>query len=249
MTDTLYGIWGSTLTGIANSIRAKNPNVSGLVDPADMEQDILDIPSGGGGETEVSKVKIVSALPSTVVDGTVYLVPQMQILPAIPDDTGLIKFIITANLDNALNNYDNATEFYLMCSDLGLHTCFVGEEANVNQLIFTNSTGVLDSDKNKPPSKIYKYTVGGSLQWVEIDAGTFWASDVYRRLTNVIYASETITQRRSGDFRYSTASNIVGSDGKATNLYKVIQYKVYYANNGTTNLGNHDLKWVVANFR
>lgn len=47
MTDTLYGIWGSTLTGIANAIRTKNPDVSGLVDPADMRQDILDIPSGG----------------------------------------------------------------------------------------------------------------------------------------------------------------------------------------------------------
>ena len=47
MTDTLYGIWGSTLTGVANAIRTKNPDVSGLIDPADMEQDILDIPSGG----------------------------------------------------------------------------------------------------------------------------------------------------------------------------------------------------------
>lgn len=59
MTDTLYGIWGSTLTGIANSIRTKNPDVSGLVDPADMEQDILDIPSGGGGEPYIPmKIKI-----------------------------------------------------------------------------------------------------------------------------------------------------------------------------------------------
>lgn len=47
MTDTLYGIWGSTLTGIANAIRTKNPDVTGEVDPADMRQDILDIPSGG----------------------------------------------------------------------------------------------------------------------------------------------------------------------------------------------------------
>ena len=203
----------------------------------------------GGSATEVSKVKIVSALPSTVVDGTVYLVPQLQILPAIPDDTGLTKFIITANLDDALNNYDSATEFYLLCSNLGLHTCFVGENANKNILTFTDAGGVT-SGENEPPTKVYKYTVGGSLQWVEIDVGTFWASEAYKRLTNVIYASENITVRRSGDFRYGTASNIVGSDGKATDLYKVIQYKVYYANNGSaTNLGNHDLKWVVNNFR
>lgn len=58
MTDTLYGIWGSTLTGIANAIRTKNPDVTGLVDPADMEQDILDI-SGGGGEPYIPREQIV----------------------------------------------------------------------------------------------------------------------------------------------------------------------------------------------
>ena len=203
----------------------------------------------GGSATEVSKVKIVSALPSTVVDGTVYLVPQMQILPAIPDDTGLTKFIITANVDDALNNYDNATEYYLMCSDLALHTDFVGEGAVKNLLTFTNAGGVT-SGEDSPPTKAYKYTVGGSLQWTEITVSTIWNTESYKKLTNVIYASENITQRRSGDFKYSPASNIVGSDGKATDLYKVLQYKVYYATNGSaTNLGNHDLKWVVANFR
>ena len=59
MTDTLYGIWGSTLTGIANAIRTKNPDVTGLVDPVDMEQDILDI-SGGGGEPYIPKEELVS---------------------------------------------------------------------------------------------------------------------------------------------------------------------------------------------
>lgn len=59
MTDTLYGIWGSTLTGIANAIRTKNPDVTGLVDPADMEQDILDI-SGGGSEPYIPKKQLIS---------------------------------------------------------------------------------------------------------------------------------------------------------------------------------------------
>lgn len=58
MTDTLYGIWGSTLTGIADAIRTKNPDVTGLVDPADMRQDILDI-SGGGGEPYIPREQIV----------------------------------------------------------------------------------------------------------------------------------------------------------------------------------------------
>lgn len=48
MSDEILRIYKSTLTGIANAIRTKNPDVTGLVDPADMEQDILDIHSGGG---------------------------------------------------------------------------------------------------------------------------------------------------------------------------------------------------------
>jgi hypothetical protein len=59
MTDTLYGIWGSTLTGIADAIRTKNPDVTGLVDPADMKQDILDIPSGSS-EHYIPKKQLIS---------------------------------------------------------------------------------------------------------------------------------------------------------------------------------------------
>ena len=59
MTDTLYGIWGSTLAGIADAIRTKNPDVTGLVDPADMKQDILDI-SGGGGEPYIPMKQLIS---------------------------------------------------------------------------------------------------------------------------------------------------------------------------------------------
>ena len=56
MTD--YIIHGSTLTGIANAIRTKNPDVTGLVDPVDMAQDILDI-SGGGGEPYIPDERLL----------------------------------------------------------------------------------------------------------------------------------------------------------------------------------------------
>ena len=46
MTD--YIIHGSTLTDIADAIRTKNPDISGLIDPADMKANILSIPSGSG---------------------------------------------------------------------------------------------------------------------------------------------------------------------------------------------------------
>lgn len=60
MTDTLYGIWGSTLTGIADAIRTKNPDVSGLVDPADMRQDILDISGGEPSKVLISEFDFTS---------------------------------------------------------------------------------------------------------------------------------------------------------------------------------------------
>lgn len=203
----------------------------------------------GGSATEATKIKIVKSLPGTLTNGAVYLIPNETILPAIPSDTGLTKFIITANLDDALNDYDDATEFYLMCSDLGLHTDFIGEGANKNLLTFTNSGGVT-SGEDSPPTKAYKYTVGGSLQWTEVTVSTIWNTESYKKLTNVVYASENITQRRSEEFRYGTASNIVDSDGKASDLYHVFNYKVYYVSNGSaSNLGNHDLKWVASNFR
>lgn len=58
MTDTLYGIWGSTLTGIADAIRTKNPDITGVVDPADMRQDILDI--SGGGSAVIDPLNITA---------------------------------------------------------------------------------------------------------------------------------------------------------------------------------------------
>ena len=65
MTDTLYGIWGSTLTGIANAIRTKNPDVTGLVDPANMEQDILDISGGEPSKVLISEFDFKSTTPWT----------------------------------------------------------------------------------------------------------------------------------------------------------------------------------------
>lgn len=58
MSDEILRIYKSTLTGIANAIRTKNPDVTGLVDPADMKQDILDIPSGSG-EPYIPREQIV----------------------------------------------------------------------------------------------------------------------------------------------------------------------------------------------
>ena len=46
MTD--YIIHGQTLTDIADAIRTKNPDISGLIDPSDMKANILSIPSGSG---------------------------------------------------------------------------------------------------------------------------------------------------------------------------------------------------------
>lgn len=61
MTDTLYGIWRSTLTGIADAIRTKNPDITGLVDPADMRQDILDISGGEPSKVLISEFDFTSS--------------------------------------------------------------------------------------------------------------------------------------------------------------------------------------------
>lgn len=79
MTDTLYGIWGSTLTGIANAIRTKNPDVTGLVNPADMRQDILDI--SGGGEPYIPMKQLISEF--NFKTATPYYAPYYDIVKEI----------------------------------------------------------------------------------------------------------------------------------------------------------------------
>ena len=252
MTDTLYGIWGSTLTGIADSIRTKNPNVSGVIDPVDMRQDILDIPSGGGGTTATS-IDIIDALPSTLVEGAVYLIPNgEQVCPSIP--AGYDYNVICINKNDTGGSYNrpstqnvlNATKFWLFQNN--------GTQPRNRQDSITVITWGTSGRTSVKPTKIYEYDTSGTFEWVDItdDASTdtdFQNNTILHDNRDTIYSDTNIYRFTVGNLEYNTETNKINNLCKLTEIFYIDDFDVYFVESGTaTNLGSHTLKWVATNF-
>jgi len=254
MTDTLYGIWGSTLTDIANSIRTKNPYVHGLVDPADMAQDILDIPSGGGGGTTVNSITIVEEQPTTFTDDTVVLVPNgEQIVPYFPYNSGLTHNVVCVNAGNSGSSTQrptysqivNGTKFWLF-----QHTQAPRCRRDSITIITWGSSGTT----SVRPTKIYEYDTSGPFEWVDItnDADTesdFENDVIMHDIRDTIYSSDYIFRWTVGNLEYNMKENQINEYCRITDIYHISEFITYYTTGGaTTNLGSHTLKWVAANY-
>lgn len=234
MPDTYYKIKESTLTAIGDAIRYKLESTDVYDPEVEMPEAIRSI--SGGGSLDISEVNIVSSLPSTLVDDAIYLIPSdYHLVPPIPSNLGYSKVCITANLDDAIPNYEKVTEFYLMAADIMLSNW-------VND--YTTYPLTFDSNDDTPPQKIYKYTKGGTFEWTEINVATFWTEDKYRRATNIIYANSNIVRRRVGsDIAYLTTSNIIEPNGEIYRMLRKVFNMYHVENNIAVDKGNINLDY------
>ena len=238
---------GSTLTGIANSIRTKNPNVSGLVDPADMSQDILDIPSGGSTPYSPAAFKIVESLPSTLTNEAIYLIPNGgQIFPDLttvcsdlPDPSPsvtLIHYVVVTcdftpvnNENVTLNDLANITKFWL----------FDGERSRASTRYSEGDDLTYgSSSRSTPPSIIYEYdTEHPELGWVDISSEVtqaVWEAGTRprHRTQAIVFTNFDIFRNTSGMEVYTQRYSICDKYGKAIRIGDVQTYDIYYVDNG-----------------
>lgn len=193
---------------------------------------------------EIDSINIVAQLPTSanLVEKAMYLVPQIeQLVPGIPNDTGYNKFVIVANVDNALIDYASATEFYLFADSI-LYT----RGSYPTDITFAQS----GTNTQTPPQKAYKYTVGGAFAWEEITISqSQWESNTpIHKITNVIYANDDIIRKAVGGVQYSTNSNIIDINGGYINQGIATTYDSYFVYDGVLyTRGTSDLSYIVNN--
>ena len=266
MTDTLYGIWGSTLTGIANAIRTKNTSVSGLVDPADMAQDILDIPSGGGGGTTATSINIVNELPSTLVEGAVYLIPNgEQIVPPLPlsIDATMNRWAVTCEFPGEAVTFPYSLTVAKIKSS-SKYYCFGAKVATTaepqsfvsvprTRSSYSSTMNFAESNTVTMPTYIYKYEPSVDTDWVDITASitqTDWENNVVdHNMLHCFYSTYTMIRHSLNQISYETAWNAIDTNGRIIKQGYIDEYLVYFVENGTAiSQGSHTLKWVATNY-
>ena len=193
---------------------------------------------------EIDSINIVAQLPVNLTEKAMYLIPIIdRFVPSIPSDTGYSKAIITCNVNDALVNeaYKTATEFYLICGDVAT-TSPIDESV----LSYTNSTS---SYVTYP--KVYKYTVGGAFNWVEMEnlPSAWGKTDVLpHKITNVIYASDTIISYFQSHVKYVTTSNVLNADGSLINAPMPTTFDSYFVLDGVLyQRGTSDLSYIINN--
>lgn len=246
MTD--YIIHGQTLTDIADGIRAKNPNVTGLIDPADMKADILAIPSGSIPYTPAS-FNIVESLPSTLTNEAIYLIPNGgQIFPDLttvcsdlpdPSPSVTLMHYVVVTCDYVWSSYArdrvtladlaNITKFWLFDGE----RTRAGTRYSVGEDI-TYGT----SSRATPPSIIYEYdTEHPELGWVDISSEVtqaVWEAGTRPRHTTptIVFSNFDIFRNTAGTEMYTQRYSICDKYGKAIRTGDVTTYDIYYVDNG-----------------
>ena len=186
----------------------------------------------------IDSINIVAELPVELVENAMYLIPIIeQLVPAIPNDTGYEKFIIVANVENALVNYSLATEFYL----------FAGSKL-ATRGSYPEDLTMGNANSQTAFSKIYRYIVGGDFEWVEY-TDINWTNNVpIHKITNVIYASENIVRNTVGTVIFAPEQNIIKSDGTYADADFPSQYQTYYVLDGEAKRrGTTNLSWILNN--
>ena len=248
MTDTLYGIWGSTLTGIADGIRAKNPNVTGVVDPADMKADILAIPSGSVPYTPAS-FNIVESLPSTLTNEAIYLIPNGgQIFPDLttvcsdlPDPSPAVTMMhyVVVTCDYTYTSYQTDRVTLADLANITKFWLFDGERSRASTRYSVGEDITYgSSSRMTPPSIIYEYdTEHPELGWVDITSEVTqadWEAGVRPRHTTptIVYSNFDIFRNSAGTEMYTQRYSITDKYGKAIRIGDVSTYDIYYVDNG-----------------
>lgn len=186
----------------------------------------------------IDSINVVAELPVELIENAMYLIPIIeQLVPAIPNDTGYEKFIIVANVENALVNYSLANEFYL----------FAGSKL-ATRGSYPEDLTMGNANSQTAFSKIYRYIVGGDFEWAEY-TDINWTNNVpIHKVTNVIFASENIVRNTVGTVMFAPDQNIIKSDGTYSDADFPSQYQTYYVLDGEAKKrGITDLSWILNN--
>ena len=297
MTDSLYKIWGSTLTGTANAIRTKK-GTSGDIDPANFESEILSIPSGGGsnlgtlnatsngtytptspldgwnevnvsvsGGISATSIDIVTELPSTLVEGAVYLIPNgEQIVPPLPlsIDTTMNRWAVTCEFPGEAVTFPYSLTVPKIKSS-SKYYCFGAKAATTaepqsfvsvprTRSSYSSTMNFADSNTVTMPTYIYKYEPNVDTDWVDITSTitqTDWENNVVdHNMLHCFYSTYTMIRQSLNQISYETAWNAIDTNGRIIKQGYVDEYNVYFVESGVaTNLGSHDLEWVSEYFK
>lgn len=236
MTD--YIIHGQTLTDIADGIRAKNPNVTGLIDPADMKADILAIPSGGSvyaptnikiqkyfNEQEIGQIATTDEL---IYTDWIYLESAgTTIVPTFPSDN-LANKLVVSDVQNPTDDtvITNATIFYLFSDDIYPRA----RGSYPNEITYSGS-----HNTQQAPAKIYSYDPTGAFEWTEITIdSTTWNNKGYDNYVDrIVYSNCDVVRNTVASNVYLMLQNIISETGKISNVYKTDYFDVYYCTQGT----------------
>lgn len=244
MTD--YIIHGQTLTDIADAIRTKNPDVSGLIDPSDMKDDILDIPSGSTPYSP-SLFKIVESLPATLTNEAIYLIPNGdQIYPDVntvvtvpnpwPSLTNMKHVTVTCNYTPVsgdritIDKLNTVTKFWLLDGE----TLMPKTRGSYPEDITYGS-----ANRQTKPTYIYEYDTTNPLAgWVDISEEVTqadWEAGVLPShiVNTVVFSNVDISRNTVGVSVYSAELyNLCNVYGKISQIGAVTTYDIYYVDNG-----------------
>lgn len=219
------------------------------------------IDSISGGGIDATSIDIVKELPSTLVEGAVYLIPNgEQVVPALPlsIDSTMNRWAVVANIDGTpafpysmtTAQIKSCTKFYAFAKNVGTTAepqSYVGVPSTRGS--YPSEMTMSDGNSVTAPTYIYKYEPTTDTDWVDVTATSTWG-DVDHNVLHCIYSTVTIIRRSLNQITYEKAWNFIDTNGRLIKPEDVDEYLVYFVEDGVaTNLGSHDLKWIDGYFR
>ena len=214
--------------------------------------------SVSGSGTQTTNIVLVKSLPSSLVEGAVYLIPDgVVVTPPIPIVVGSPYDIVCCNVYNnstmvdvnSMVNY--ATKFWLFKSQTLGHC----QSSQIDK--FTWGSG----NNQVMPSIIYEYDKTGSFEWVDVTSDitqSEWeisSADAYAQgkilhdKRSAIFTNYDVTRNVVGNNEYLAIQSLINSSGKVDDVYYATNFQVFFVENGiAVSQGSHDLKWVADNY-